>query len=40
MRDPGAYIRRHGATEEIVDALVAGIEKAQQFANEVTLAGQ
>jgi len=40
MRDPGAYIRRHGATDQIADALVAGIEKARKFANQVTLAGQ
>jgi len=39
MRDPGAYFRRHGATDEIADALVAGIKQAQQFANKVTLAG-
>jgi len=34
MRDPGAYIRRHGATDEIVAALTTGIAKAQQFANQ------
>jgi len=39
-RDPGAYFRRHGATDEIADALTAGLEKAQQLANQVTLAGQ
>ena len=34
-RDPGAYFRRHGATDEIADALVAGLVKAHQFAGDV-----
>ncbi|MBA5776012.1 tetratricopeptide repeat protein [Stappia sp. F7233] len=29
-RDPGSYFRRHGATDEIVEALVAGLEKARK----------
>lgn len=31
-RDPAGYIRRHGATDRIVDALMAGLQKAHQVA--------
>lgn len=31
-RDPAAYFRRHGATDEIVDALVGGLAHARQVA--------
>ncbi len=29
--DPAEYLRRHGATDEIVEALMAGLEKARQL---------
>jgi TolB-like protein len=32
MRDPGAYYRRHGSTDEIVDALETGLARARQVA--------
>jgi len=32
MRDPAAYFRRHGATDRIVAALVAGLDKARRLA--------
>ena len=32
-RDPAAYLRRHGAIDEIVDELVAGLQKARQVAS-------
>ncbi|MEJ8574555.1 hypothetical protein [Microbaculum marinum] len=31
-RDPAAYLRRHGATQEIVAALMAGLDKARRIA--------
>jgi len=33
-RDPAAFLRRHGATEEIVAALLAGLAEAQRVAAE------
>jgi TolB-like protein len=32
-RDPAAFFRRNGATDEIVDALVSGLEKARGIAS-------
>ena len=32
-RDPAAFIRRHGATDRIVDALMAGLQKAHRIAS-------
>ena len=32
-RDPTAYLRRHGTTDEIVHALLKGLEKAKQIAS-------
>ncbi|RAI01064.1 hypothetical protein DLJ53_17765 [Acuticoccus sediminis] len=32
IRDPAAYFRRHGATDEIVEALTAGLEQARRVA--------
>jgi hypothetical protein len=32
-RDPAGYMRRHGATEEIVNAIMAGLQKANQIAS-------
>lgn len=29
--DPAAYLRRHGATDDIVNALMAGLQKAQRL---------
>jgi len=31
--DPADYMRRHGATDEIVDALMAGLQKASRLAS-------
>jgi TolB-like protein/tetratricopeptide (TPR) repeat protein len=31
--DPAAYLRRHGATDEIVNALMAGLRKVQRLAS-------
>jgi len=40
IRDPAAYFRRHGATDEIADALTAGLDKAYRFAEDISLAGK
>lgn len=32
-RDPAAFMRRHGAIDEIVDALMAGLKKAEHVAS-------
>jgi TolB-like protein/tetratricopeptide (TPR) repeat protein len=32
--DPAAFMRRHGAIDEIVDALMAGLQKARNIASE------
>jgi hypothetical protein len=31
--DPAAFLRRHGAIDEIVDALMAGLKKARKVAS-------
>jgi hypothetical protein len=31
--DPAAFMRRHGATDEIVDAIMAGLKKAREVAS-------
>ena len=31
--DPSAFLRRHGAIDEIVDALTAGLQKARKVAS-------
>lgn len=33
-RDPAAYIRRHGGTERIVDAMMTGLQKAQRLSSQ------
>lgn len=33
-RDPVGFLVRHGATDEIVDALITGLQKAKEFASE------
>jgi hypothetical protein len=33
-RDPAAFLRRHGATDEIVDALMGGLRKAHRIVSE------
>jgi TolB-like protein/tetratricopeptide (TPR) repeat protein len=35
--DPAAFMRRHGAIDEIVDALMAGLQKARKLASEPSL---
>jgi hypothetical protein len=32
-RDPAAYMRRHGATDEIVDVIMVGLKKAREVAS-------
>jgi hypothetical protein len=32
-RDPAGYMRRHGAIDKIVDAIMEGLEKARQVAS-------
>jgi len=32
-RDPAAYLHRHGATDEIVNAIIAGLKKAREVAS-------
>ena len=32
-RDPESFLRRHGATDQIVDALMGGLRKAQSIAS-------
>ena len=39
-RDPAAYFRRHGATDEITGALANGLAKARRFADQAEIAGE